>query len=156
MNNQDLIKEGHAKVTGVLLFCDEPAVYLPKRSSIKIMRYRTKDEDIGREFLEGTPITVEGAAYSLVYAAVESTVQMIQSIQRMGEKGLEAITYPNETLHEVITNAVLHRDYSVVADIQIRIFDNRMRSKAQESFPDTLPLTTFSALKVPEILQSSD
>lgn len=50
LNNQDLIKEGHAKVCGVLLFCDEPAIYLPKRSSIKIMRYKTKDDDIGREF----------------------------------------------------------------------------------------------------------
>jgi ATP-dependent DNA helicase RecG len=37
-----------------------------------------------------------------------------------------AVQYPPETLHEIITNAVLHRDYSVAADIQIRVFDNRI------------------------------
>jgi len=28
--------------------------------------------------------------------------------------------------HEIITNAVLHRDYSVADDVHIRIFDNRV------------------------------
>jgi ATP-dependent DNA helicase RecG len=42
LSNQDLIKVGYCRVSGVLLFCDEPAVYLPKRSSVKIMRYKTK------------------------------------------------------------------------------------------------------------------
>jgi hypothetical protein len=27
-------------------------------------------------------------------------------------------------LHEIITNAVIHRDYSVADDVHIRIFDN--------------------------------
>src|SRR6185295_9200933 len=43
-----------------------------------------------------------------------------------GAAGLLEVQYPAETLHEIITNAVLHRDYSVAADIQIRIFDNRI------------------------------
>lgn len=47
-------------------------------------------------------------------------------MKRLGRKGLLAVAYPTETLHEIITNAVLHRDYSVAADIQIRIFDNRI------------------------------
>lgn len=36
LENQELVKENHARVSGVLLFCDEPAVYLPKRSSINL------------------------------------------------------------------------------------------------------------------------
>lgn len=135
LNNQDLIKEGHARVCGVLLFCDEPAVYLPKRSSIKIMRYRTKEDDIGREFLEGTPITIEGDAYNLIYQSVAATKQTVEGIQKLGEDGLENIKYPDETLHEVITNAVLHRDYSIVADIQVRIFDNRVEVENPGKLP---------------------
>lgn len=83
LNNQDLIKVGHAKVAGVLLFCDEPAVFIPKRCSIKLMRYRTKDEDIGREFLDGNPITVEGDIYNLIYTAVAQTKKMVEKIQRL-------------------------------------------------------------------------
>lgn len=66
LNNQELLQEDQCKVSGVLLFCDEPAIYLPKRCSVKIMRYRTKDDDIGRDFLEGVPITIEGDAYNVI------------------------------------------------------------------------------------------
>lgn len=135
LSNQDLVKPDHVRVCGLLLFCDEPAVYLAKRCSIKIMRYRTKEDDIGREFLEGTPMTVEGDAYSLVYAAVAKTKEIIEKIQRLGQTGLESIVYPDETLHEVITNAVLHRDYSIAADTQIRIFDNRIEVESPGKLP---------------------
>jgi uncharacterized protein (DUF58 family) len=36
------------------------------------------------------------------------------------------ISYPEEALHEIITNAVLHRDDSVPSDVHVRIFDNRV------------------------------
>lgn len=135
LNNQDLIKEGYARVCGILLFCDEPAVFLPKRCSVKIMRYKTKDDDIGREFLEGTPLTIEGDAYNLIYSAVSTTKKIVEGIKRLGEEGLEAVEYPEDALHEVITNAVLHRDYSIVADVQIRIFDNRIEIENPGKLP---------------------
>lgn len=135
LNNQELLQDGQCKVSGVLLFCDEPAIYLPKRCSIKIMRYRTKDDDIGREFLDGVPLTVEGDAYNIIYEAVAKTTETIETIQKLGSEGLEKITYPHETLHEIITNAVLHRDYSVVADVQIRIFDNRIEVESPGKLP---------------------
>ena len=94
LRNQELVKEGNAKVCGALLFCDEPAIYLPKRSSIKIMRYKTKEDDIGREFLEGNPITIEGDAYNLIYHAVEATKKIVEGVQKLGESGLESVTYP--------------------------------------------------------------
>lgn len=143
LNNQDLIKEGHARVCGILLFCDEPAVFLPKRSSVKIMRYRTKDDDIGREFLEGTPLTIEGDAYNLIYGAVSATKKIIESIKRLGEDGLVAVEYPEDALHEVITNAVLHRDYSIVADVQIRIFDNRIEIENPGKLPGHVTTTNI-------------
>lgn len=135
LNNQELIKENHAKVCGILLFCDEPAVFLPKRCSVKIMRYKTKDDNIGREFLDSTPMTVEGDAYNLIYRSVSETKAIIEGIKRLGEDGLETIEYPQDALHEVITNAVLHRDYSIAADVQIRIFDNRVEIQSPGRLP---------------------
>lgn len=135
LENQELIKPGHAKVCGVLLFCDEPAIYLPKRSSIKIMRYKTKEEDIGREFLDGNPLTIEGDIYNVIFNSVKQTKGILEGIQKLTEAGLETIKYPDETLHEVITNAVLHRDYSIVADVQIRVFDNRVEVESPGKLP---------------------
>ncbi|MDA8328615.1 MAG: putative DNA binding domain-containing protein [Betaproteobacteria bacterium] len=143
LNNQDLIKEGYAKVVGILLFCDEPAIYLPKRSSIKIMRYRTKEQDIGREFLEGIPTTIEGDIYNVIYRSVAETKRIVEGIQKLGEVGLENIKYPDETLHEVITNAVLHRDYSIVADIQVRIFDNRVEIESPGKLPGHVTISNI-------------
>ena len=80
LENQELIKPGHAKVCGVLLFCDEPAIYLPKRSSIKIMRYKTKEEDIGREFLDGNPLTVEGDIYNVIFNSVKKTKDILGKV----------------------------------------------------------------------------
>jgi ATP-dependent DNA helicase RecG len=48
---------------------------------------------------------------------------------------LEKVSYPQESLHEIITNAVLHRDYSLNDDIHIRIFDNRVEVQS----PGVLP-----------------
>lgn len=135
LNNQELIRDGQAKVCGILLFCDEPAIYLPKRCSVKLMRYKTREDDIGREFLDGVPQTIEGDAYNVIYRAVDQTTQLVEGIQRLGHSGLESITYPPETLHEIITNAILHRDYSVAADVQVRIFDNRIEVESPGRLP---------------------
>jgi ATP-dependent DNA helicase RecG len=53
----------------------------------------------------------------------------------MGTKGLEPVQYPTETLHEVITNAILHRDYGIADDVHVRIFDNRVEVESPGRLP---------------------
>jgi ATP-dependent DNA helicase RecG len=60
---------------------------------------------------------------------------VVEGVQVLGPTGLESIKYPHETLHEIITNAVLHRDYSIAADIQIRVFDNRIEVESPGRLP---------------------
>ncbi len=132
---QSLIANGRPTVAGVMLFHDEPQSALPKRSAVKITRYKTRDEEGTRNQLAEDPITVEGCAYNLIYASVAKTKEMIQGIRTLTDKGLEGVLYPDETLHEIITNAVLHRDYSLASDIQIRIFDNRVEVQSPGKIP---------------------
>jgi ATP-dependent DNA helicase RecG len=126
LRKQRFIVDDSPTVAGVLLFADEPQALLPKRTAIKIFRYKTAEPVPSREHLVFDPLTIEGWAYRLVYAAVAKTQEIVEDLKRLGEAGLLDVQYPAETLHEIITNAVLHRDYSVAADIQIRIFDNRI------------------------------
>lgn len=126
LKKQLLIQAGKPTVAGVLLFADEPQAALPKRSGIKIYRYNTKEREGSRQTLAFDPITVEGNAYSQINEAVQKTVEIIEGIKILGTKKLEEITYPEEAVHEIITNAVLHRDYSLASDIHIVIFDNRI------------------------------
>jgi ATP-dependent DNA helicase RecG len=122
-------------VAGVLLFADQPQAALPKRSAVKIYRYKSQEEEGSREALAFDPITVEGCLYDLIKAAVAQTKKQVEGIKRLGVKGLEDVSYPDETLHEIVTNAVLHRDYSILSDTHIRIYDNRIEVESPGKLP---------------------
>lgn len=126
LRKQQLLVDGNPTVAGAILFAEEPQALLPKRTAIKVFRYKTTDPVPTREHLAFDPLTIEGWAHKLVYDAVAKTQQIIEDMKRLGAAGLVEVNYPPEALHEIITNAVLHRDYSVAADIQIRVFDNRI------------------------------
>lgn len=134
LEKQRLMGNGHSTVAGVLLYWDEPQAVLPKRSAVKIFRYKTKTEG-ERDTLVFDPLTVEGPIYELIYSAVDRCKEIVESIQKLGSQGLENIQYPQEALHEIITNAVLHRDYSIAADVQVRVFDNRIEIESPGRFP---------------------
>lgn len=135
LRKQILLVGDRPTVAAVLLFAELPQAILPKRCGIKILRYRTTDSVGTRETLAFDPVTVEGWLYEQIKDAVRETVNVIEGVQVLGPLGLESIRYPHETLHEIITNAVLHRDYSIAADIQIRVFDNRIEVESPGRLP---------------------
>jgi ATP-dependent DNA helicase RecG len=135
LRKQQVIQEDKPTVAGLVLFAEEPQAVLPKRSGIKVYRYQTTGEEGTRETLAENPISIEGCAYKQIIAAVETTARIIESVRVNTPDGLESVTYPITALHEIITNAVLHRDYSIADDIHIQIFDNRVEVKS----PGTLP-----------------
>jgi len=126
LRKQQLLRDGKPAVTAVLLFSEEPQALLPKRSGIKIYRYKTSDVVGTRDTLAFDPITIEGTAYDQVYNTVEQTTRVIEEMKILGKEELEKVSYPHEALHEIITNAVIHRDYSLTDDIHVRVFDNRV------------------------------
>lgn len=135
IRSQLLVANGKPTVAGTLLFSDQPQAALPKRSAVKIFQYRTREEGVDRDTLAFTPITVEGPVYDLIREAVLETKRIVESIKKLGEAGLESISYPDITLHEFITNAVLHRDYSIPVDVQIRIYDDRIEVESPGKLP---------------------
>jgi ATP-dependent DNA helicase RecG len=135
LRKHELIKGDKPTVAGVVLFADFPQALLPKRTGIKIYRYKTAQEEGTRDTLVGNPVTVEGSAYDLIREAERITQEIISGIHILGARGLEQVHYPTETLHEVITNAVLHRDYYIADDVHIRIFDNRVEVASPGRLP---------------------
>jgi len=135
LRKQSLVKGGKPVVAAVLLFADEPQAALPKRSGVKLYRYKTSGATGSRETLVDIPKSIEGPMYDLIKASVQETVAMVEGIQKLGPSGLEPVKYPFETLHEIVTNAILHRDYSIAADVHIRVFDNRVEVESPGLLP---------------------
>ncbi len=135
LSKQQLLRQGRPTVAGVILFAEEPQALIPKRSGIKTYRYKTKEAQGSRETMAFDPITIEGHAYEQIHEAVSRTAAIVEEIRKLGEEVLEEVQYPPEALHEIITNAVLHRDYSVADDIHIRVFDNRIEVESPGRLP---------------------
>jgi ATP-dependent DNA helicase RecG len=50
----------------------------------------------------------------------------MSSIQIWTVEGLRNVSYPPEAIWEIITNAVIHRDYSISDNILINVYNNRI------------------------------
>jgi ATP-dependent DNA helicase RecG len=135
LRKQSLLRDERPSVGGLLLFSEEPQAALPKRCGIKVYRYKTQEAEGFRDVLAFNPITVEGCLYSQIKEAIAVTILETEKIPRVGTQSLETIKYPPETLHEIIANAVIHRDYSIADDIHIRIFDNRVEVQSPGRLP---------------------
>ena len=135
LKKQQLIHREKPRIAGILLFADEPQAVFPKHCGVKIYRYKTKESEGTRDTLDFSPRTIEGCLYKQVQETVTKTIEIIESIPKMGNQGLENIQYPEETIHEIVTNALLHRDYSIASDTHIRIFDNRIEIENPGKLP---------------------
>jgi ATP-dependent DNA helicase RecG len=135
LKKQQILLNNKPTVAGVVLFADEPQALLPKRCGIKLYRYKTSAEEGTRESMDFDPISIEACAYDQIKEAVNQTTKVIEKIRVRTSAGLELAKYPQIAIHEIITNAVIHRDYSIADDIHIRIFDNRVEVVS----PGTLP-----------------
>jgi ATP-dependent DNA helicase RecG len=125
--NKNLIdrKSFKPKVAGILLFAPDPAVLMPKKCSVRIVRYETKEEDPERDHL-GAIELVEGPLYQLIHRSVARVTEIMSAINVWTVDGPKAMSYPPETLWEIVVNALIHRDYSMSDDVQIHIFNNRI------------------------------
>lgn len=126
MRMQRVIVSEKPTVAGILLYSDLPQADLPKRSSVKLYRYKTSDAEGRRETLHGQPETIEGPLPNQIREAVHLTTKLVESVGKLDEAGITTVSYPQETLHEIITNALIHRDYGLPDDVHIRVFDNRI------------------------------
>lgn len=132
---------GQAKVAAAILYAEVPRAVMPKRCSVKIARYESKEAQPLREHLAFTPLTVEGPARLLIERTLELVTEMIESVSRMTPDGTMApLSYPPDALKEIVVNAVLHRDYNVSDDILVFVFDNRVEVKSPGLLPGHMSL----------------
>jgi len=122
---------------GILLFGVKPERWL-ERARIRILKYEGDYEKTG----ENLNIIKDISIYGPIPVQVEQSHKIISSLLRdfsILSKAGKFITekeYPDFAWKEAVVNAVVHRSYSLRgADIQIKIFNNRLEVISPGRFP---------------------
>lgn len=129
----------------VLLFADDPSGILAAKAAIRIFHYSgTKIEHGPIPNLLKTPKTITGPLVRQIADAHEYVINEIAAGLTIASSGFETIhRYPTRVIKEALTNAVIHRDYRINRDIQVRIFDNRIEVESPGLLPANITPATI-------------
>ncbi len=124
----------------VLLFADEPGALLAgtgTRADIRVFHYRGHAIEAGEvPNLKKPPKTISGPLYRQIARTHVYLLEELAAGLTLVPSGFRTVhRYPERVIKEAITNAVIHRDYRLNLDIQIRIFDNRIEVLSPGLFP---------------------
>ena len=94
------------------------------KSTIRIFQYEGTLEKVKETLnLIGTPKTIDGPVIEQIKKANEYVLTLLRAGIRIPSSGFTTIyRLPERAVQEAITNAVIHRDYYLKRDIEIRIF----------------------------------
>lgn len=123
---------------GVLLFDKNPSVSLKNKCGIKVSHYYgTKPTYSGEPNFVRRPFSIEGP---LLHQIEQTLIYFREVVNRSSPKlagGVfkPSLLIPEWAFQEAVTNAVIHRNYSVQNDIQIRFFDDRIEIESPGTYP---------------------
>jgi ATP-dependent DNA helicase RecG len=95
--NQNLVDRNsyEPKMSGLLLFNDNPVAILPRKCGIKITRYDTSEKIPEREHLK-EQVNIEGSLYEQIHKASETITDLMSKVKIWTPKGLDTVKYPEE------------------------------------------------------------
>jgi len=139
LKKETLIYQDKPRVASIIALSDLPQSCM--KCGVKISRLQfSKTEiksDYKRAFLdESNTFTMEGSAEVLIVESVKKVKEIMENMtfKQYGKEDSK-LKYPPEAIHELIANAILHRDYSIEDDVQIKIFDNQIEIMSPGAFP---------------------
>lgn len=131
---EDVLHPTHA---AVLLFAEEPGGQLGTKSSVRVFHYiGSRIEHGATPNLQKQPVSFSGPLLTQINDTYLYILGELATGVQMGPLGFEIVQrYPARAIKEAITNAVIHRDYRLNADIQVRIFDDRIEVESPGALP---------------------
>lgn len=125
----------HLNNAAVFLFAENPSIVLKRKSGITITHYfGTARSPSANPNFRRPPFTIEGHLLRQVEEAYKHVVENALPIKLEGAT-FKRLKIPDFVIQEAITNAVIHRDYSIQDNIHIRVFDDRIEVESPGWFP---------------------
>ncbi|MDF2075227.1 ATP-binding protein [Pseudomonas mendocina] len=123
------------KVSSVLLFAENPSSIMSSQCAIRIVRYDTKKDELDRDALTNDNISIEAPLYAQIKQAIEKINEMLGKCFAWTPSGYQSISFPDETLWEILVNSVIHRDYSISDNVLVSVYNNRVEIKSPGRLP---------------------
>jgi ATP-dependent DNA helicase RecG len=116
-----LIQDSKLTVAALLLFGSNPQRLLTQ-AMVRCARFKgaTEVHFLDMKVIQGNIIDQVGEVMSFI----KRNIRMAAEIR--GLRREESWEYPLEGLREAVVNAICHRDYASSANVQVRIFDDRL------------------------------
>lgn len=131
---------------GILLFAKNPSVLLGNKCGVKIIRYYGNEPSYtGEPNFVQRPFTIEGP---LIFQ-IEKTIAYFRDTVKSSPPKLKlgkfrpGLLIPEWVFQEAITNAIIHRNYFLQDDIQIRFFDDRIEVESPGTYPGHITVSNI-------------
>jgi ATP-dependent DNA helicase RecG len=121
----------------VLLFAKYPHTLMETKSAIRVLQFAGKEEIIEETLnLIGAPKTIDGPIVELIEKAHNYILTLLRAGMKIPQSGfITKYRIPERAVKEAITNAVIHRDYYMKRDIEVKIFEDRVEVISPGLFP---------------------
>lgn len=120
----------------VLLFAEYPNYLMDTKCAVRIFQYSGTIETIKETpNLIGIPKNINGNIIKQLKDAHEYVLILLRSGIKIPSGFVTQYKIPERAIKEAITNAVIHRDYYIKRDIEIKIFEDRVEIENPGLFP---------------------
>ena len=133
----------------VLLFAEDPSGVIAAKTAIRIFHYHgTETGTDPNTSLVREPVTVGGPLIRQITDAKQAVINELAEKVQYGPFGFEIVQrYPVRVIAEAVTNAVIHRDYRLIADVMIRIFSDRIEIESPGLLPGKVTVANIQTVR---------
>jgi len=131
---------------GVLLFGKNPSVILRTKSGVKISHYYgTKPTYTGEPNFVRKPFTIEGPLLYQINELIKYFREAVKNAPPKLKGGTfrSSLLIPEWAFQEAVANAVIHRNYFIQDDIQVRFFDDRIEIENPGAYPGHITVSNI-------------
>lgn len=131
-------------LAAILLFAEFPNDLTETKCAIRVLQYTGTIEKIGETpNLIGVPKTIQGPLVKQIADSHEYILNILRTGIRIPSGFKNIYQIPERAVKEAITNAVIHRDYHMKRDIEIKIFEDRVEVDSPGLFPYNITRTNI-------------
>jgi ATP-dependent DNA helicase RecG len=142
LDNMNLLKDGALTIAGTLLFAKTPQFKLPvfivKAGAFDAYDLSTTNYNDSRDITGKLTDVFQQTVYFIL-----SNLRHVQGRQGINSVGIPEI--PAEAIEELVSNALIHRDYFISAPVRIFIFRDRVEIISPGVLPNNLTVENVKA-----------